>query len=405
MKKFFCILLVIVLSVTALYFYDIYSDGKLLRTFDNITQTEEITTTEVYSENKTDTVDENTLSLSWQVNAALTTTEQEVFDIIYDGLSTYKSSVFIYQNIDTQRIFDIVGLVLTQHPEIFWSKGDCTFSSARRLTFKYPYTDQQIQEKKALIEQKAKDIIEKIGTAGDDYEKSLAIFDYITTHTDYADTELENINEHMEITTVEGVLLDGRAICSGYAKAYQYLLSLCGIDAITVIGEAKTSKGTQRHAWTAQVVDGEIYFSDTTWGDGLESSGDDDFVIHTYFMMNSEEIEKTHTCDDEFKGIKSNTLKNNYFVRQGLYLDEYNYAQARDIMKREFENGKIGVELKFANSREFEKAEKSFFKNENLSFIMAYIDPLFKSLKPGAVSYVCDDVHNTMIIFFPFREK
>lgn len=399
MKKFLKIAFVIILAVGMLYAYNIYSGGALVQTINNLKQTQ-ITTTNIY---KSSAIENNsTQTLSAQVHSELSADEQKVFDIIYDGLSAYKSSVNIYQEIESDRIFELVELVLAEHPEIFWSKGDCSFSTGGRLTFAYPYTKNETQEKNALIENRAKKIFKEINILGDDYEKSKAIFDYITLNTSYAAEEAENIDENLPISTIEGVFLDGEAVCSGYAKAYQYLLSMAGIDAVTISGDARTPTGNARHAWTAQVIDGEVYFSDATWGDGFENAGNSDFVSHTYFLMNSEEIEKTHSCQNMYSAIKS-TAQKDYFVREGLFFDAYDLSGIRTKVKESLDNKELGTEFKFADSQAYEEACAQLFDNENIYLVLKSSDPFSSSIDTSRINYSCDDTHNTITIFFNYK--
>lgn len=399
MKKFLKITFVIILAAGMLYAYNIYSNGTLVQTINNLKQTQ-ITTTNIYKNSATE--NNSTQTLSAQVQSELSADEQKAFDIIYDGLSSYKPSVNIYQEIESDRIFELVELVLSKHPEIFWSKGDCSFSTGGRLTFTYPYTKNETQEKNALIENRAKEIFKEINPQGDDYEKSKAIFDYITLNTSYADEEAENIDENLPISTIEGVFLDGEAVCSGYAKAYQYLLSMAGIDAVTISGNARTPTGNARHAWTAQVIDGEVYFSDATWGDGFENAGNSNFVSHTYFLMNSEEIEKTHSCQNMYSGIKS-TAHKDYFVREGLFFDAYDLSGIRTKVKESLDNKELGTEFKFTDSQVYEEACAQLFDNENIYLVLKSSDPFSSSIDTNRINYSCDDTHNTITIFFNYK--
>lgn len=397
MKKFFKFVFVIALAFCLLYAYNAHTNGELVQTIDKLTMVKETETTVPTTKSK------STVTLADTLNSALTDDEQKAFDIIYNGLSTHKSSVNIYQNIETDRIFELVELVLSQHPEIFWTKGDCTFSNSGRLTFKYAYSYEQAQEKALLIEKKADDILKTMDSKSSDYEKSLALFDYITMHTTYAYDEAADINNHCEVSTIEGVFLNGKAVCSGYSKAYQYLLTLCGMDAVTISGYANTPNGSENHAWTAQVIDNEIYFSDATWGDGFEKNKDSNSVSHIFFLMNSEELEKTHSCNDNFSAIKS-TGENNYFVRQGLYFETYSQPDIRNRIKNAFEADENDIQLQFANPEEYKTAKENLFDNQGIYFILKTIDPLSKKIKTDTIKYSNDDEHNTITIFFSEKE-
>jgi len=76
--------------------------------------------------------------------------------------------------------------------------------------------------------------------------------------------------------SVVGALLNGQAVCEGYAKALQLLCHESGIPCITISGKAwntlpATGDG-EDHMWTAVQLDGTWHFCDPTWNDPVISS-------------------------------------------------------------------------------------------------------------------------------------
>lgn len=403
MKKSSLILLGIVLIAVAVIGFNLYSGGAIVQTIENLVPTQkEILTTQLQNQSM-ETNGRKTFGE--QLFDSMTQDEKKAYDSIYDAMCKRKDTVNIYQNLETERIFELVQLVISQHPEIFWSKGDCTFASNRVLTLKYPYSLEEIEEKNYLIEKKAKEILDKINPSGSEYEKSLAVFDYLISNTSYAHDAIHDIDNHIEISTIEGVFLNSSAVCSGYSKAYQYLLSLAGMDAITITGTAQTPDGEGDHAWTAQVIDGEVYFTDPTWGDCYESAADNNFVSHIYFLMNSEEIEKTHKINSLHNFINSTADQNNYFVKESLYFEEYSQADIRNAIKNSLENNENGIELKFADNEVYEKARYALFDNEAIYFILMSIDWFSGALDGEKISYSCNDTHRVITIFYEFKEE
>lgn len=397
MKKYFSIIFVIVFIAVAAFGYNFFTGGKMEQRLEGL-ESKEITATRLQTSKKQ--ISQNAKTIGSSLYDALTDDEKNVYDTVYDALADYEDSVFVYENIESDRIFEIVRLVISEHPEIFWSKGDCTYSNSGKLIFNYPYTHREAQEKNTLIEKKTREIIENINLSGDEYERSLAIFDYIVKNTSYDNSATNKPDEFFEASTIEGVFLNGKAVCSGYSRAYQYLLSLAGIDSITITGEAKTPNGYSSHAWTAQEADGEIYFTDVTWGDSYEKSIDTDFVSHVYFMMTSNEIEKTHKCDEIYSVVKSTSDINNYFVRQSFYFEKYNQSALRDKIKNSIERDEAGIEIKFANIEEYQTAQKSLFDNQNIYYILKTIDIFSKKINTRNIIYNVDDTHNIITIFY-----
>ncbi|MBQ2876737.1 MAG: hypothetical protein IJE25_06990 [Clostridia bacterium] len=125
--------------------------------------------------------------------------------------------------------------------------------------------------KAELFYERAKMILRDIITDGmSDYEKALAIYEYLIEAVSYdydayynagtGDEEKRNTCYYLE-----GVFEVGRAVCDGKSKAY---VLLCGIEGIECVRDFGSSvDGGAGHAWNYVKIDGEWYMVDTTEGD------------------------------------------------------------------------------------------------------------------------------------------
>jgi len=147
-----------------------------------------------------------------------------------------------------------------------------------------------------------------------DYEKELAIHDYIIDHCSYG-----HASDGSEYTAY-GALVNGQAVCSGYAAAMELLMSCCGVENTFVIGNA-TSQSTnesENHAWNQVYIDGEWYNVDATWDDPV---GGYEVVSHRYFNISDELLEETHTWEQsDYHECDSMTA--NYYMRNGAYFSD-----------------------------------------------------------------------------------
>ena len=400
MKKIFAFVLAIIFVVSVIYEYKNIVYGGADRNLETTTSYETTTAQRQNSNDKDNKNTDLTKSLEIQLYENLTENEKEAYNTILEAMRNHKSSTTVSPNIDNDRIFDIVHLICYCHPELFWVKNNGTYYSDGKFVIDYLYSKKEAKEIQPLIEQRAREIIEKIGPSDDEYTLSLAIYDYIVKSTIYNDAAAENHDEYPRVSTIEGVILDGTAVCGGYSKAYQYLLSLVGIDAITITGYAYTPTEPGYHAWVAQKVNGEIYLSDPTWGDGYEESGHSDFVNHAYFLMSSAEIEKTHQCDELYKNIRSTYERDNYFVKQNTYFEKYDQASISNALKTCIENNESAVQLKFANEQECQKAKEDLIDNLNIHSIFKTVDPSHEKIDASKATYNIDDTHNIITVFY-----
>lgn len=112
-------------------------------------------------------------------------------------------------------------------------------------------------------------ILEEIVTPDmTDYEKELAVNDYLVFHAEYDPAELtagpigtpdpDNDNPY-------GLLVKGVGVCLGYATTFQLIMDALDIECLTVHGYAHSWE--EDHAWNLVRLDGDWYAVDVTWDD------------------------------------------------------------------------------------------------------------------------------------------
>ncbi len=65
-------------------------------------------------------------------------------------------------------------------------------------------------------------------------------------------------------------LLEGKGVCLGFASTFQLLLDMCGVECLTVVGAAYSSR--EDHAWNMVRLNGNWYCVDPTWDAGRADS-------------------------------------------------------------------------------------------------------------------------------------
>lgn len=120
-------------------------------------------------------------------------------------------------------------------------------------------------------------VVDEVVTAGmSDYDVVKSLHDYLVTHCDY-DYRVDVGNMPFISHQAQGALLEGTAVCSGYAKAYEALLDAADIPCVTITGYANGY-----HAWNLVELDGEWYHVDATWDDPTNRGGD--YISYDYFL-------------------------------------------------------------------------------------------------------------------------
>lgn len=123
-----------------------------------------------------------------------------------------------------------------------------------------------------------------------DFQKVKAVHDYL----------IKNVRYDEDAFSVWSAILEGRAVCEGYAAAFELFMEELGIKTMKITG---VTKGWL-HEWNLVNLDGEWYHVDVTWDDpGTEDSGD--HLYYYYFLisdkqMKSQNQDPKRTWDTEY---------------------------------------------------------------------------------------------------------
>ena len=146
----------------------------------------------------------------------------------------------------------------------------------------------------AILEQCRAVLGELITEDMTDFQKELAVHDWIVEHGSY-DQTVHNNPGHSGRTGYRdpyGILVGGYGNCLGYSTTFQLLMDLCDVECITVVGAAFDSM--EDHAWNMVRLDGEWYCVDVTWDDPTMGNGNTNSVVrHRYFNVTSQHMRDT----------------------------------------------------------------------------------------------------------------
>ena len=181
------------------------------------------------------------------------------------------------------------------------------------------------------------------GPQADAFETELLLHDRLAAQCTYetrAADEEDPAQTYPSAFTAYGALVEGRAVCEGYARAMQLLLHRAGMECTLVTG---TDENRVSHMWNLVTVDGKNYHLDPTWNDS------DDRLSHAYFNLTTEEILKTHTIDADNIGVDTCTATDaNYYRRKGLYLETARRDDIAAVIAREIQKGSEVIDLRFS---------------------------------------------------------
>lgn len=167
----------------------------------------------------------------------------------------------------------VAGMFLSDHPLAYWADFSVLPGErGRLLRLSMSIAAEEAERRKRLVDERAREILAPV-EGGSDFERALAVHDAVAT------TGYDKDASGRDSANVYGALVEGAATCDGYARAFQYLAEMAGLEAVYIRGRSSTGAP---HAWNAVRLDGGWHFVDATWNRPLR---DYDDVYHDYFLM------------------------------------------------------------------------------------------------------------------------
>ncbi len=168
------------------------------------------------------------------------------------------------------------------------------------LTINKQYSESEI----VLINNKLDEIINELQINSlSTYDKIKTMHDYIINNTKY-DTSI-NAENQMTVDTnankATGLLLEKKAICSGYSDTIAIFLSKYGIDNYKISSPA--------HIWNLVKTDEGWKHLDATWDDPISTDGRD-ILLHDFFLIDTNELyEKEKNLEEQEHNYNKNIYK------------------------------------------------------------------------------------------------
>lgn len=192
--------------------------------------------------------------------------------------------------------------------------------SPKTKVLEISYNSEKQAKQKEYLDKISKVIPTIIKDGMTDLEKSKAINDYIAKEATYDYEAFDAIDKYNNIgykygwgaketkeaseklfkdfgyaMDPEGVLLGGKAVCSGYSEAYYLMANAAGLKAKVVTGDANGGP----HAWNLVQIDGKWLVVDVTWNDSEKEP-------NKYLNISQDDpnYKSDHIIDEKYNSFK-----------------------------------------------------------------------------------------------------
>lgn len=199
---------------------------------------------------------------------------------------------------------DAIKQTMRANPDIFWFSYEWNYSKTDSIlhldyTFDSEHSEKITSQINDVIEQDFKIAFVRSLSAA---KQIMYVYKWIALYCNYNVHSAHN-------QTIYSVFIHRNSVCTGIAKAAQYLLGLLGIDSKPVFGRMNNSPESSRHCWLVVKLEGEWYHLDPTFAipetaDILSASGVQtiegaDYLFYNYFCVDTATIKQSRTIEDE----------------------------------------------------------------------------------------------------------
>ena len=231
------------------------------------------------------------------------------------------------------------------------------------INFTYKYAPREINTMLRETQKAAEAVMDGITDDMDDYEKLKYFHDYLVVNCvsdasgRYSDT-------------VYGALVDGKALCEGYSKAFSYLCNLAGIENMIITGNTNTA-----HMWNMVKTGGNWYHVDVTWDhpDKMITDKYPGTVLYQYFLVSDAEIKRTREINTALcTPPRATGSVMSYFYHEGMYSDSYEGALniIENGCRDAAENNRQSFSIKLASSALYDEVVERLSNGTDISDTM-----------------------------------
>ena len=215
------------------------------------------------------------------------------YDRIVEGVGMTTETITVYNGTDPlskEALSTVIDAYTRDHTEQFWFGTtyyySFTSSTVTTVTPTYTMTGPALAAAKNLFTEKAEELLALVDPSMSDLEKEITLHRALAERVTYA----EEKNAHSSY----GAIVDGLAVCEGYAEALQYLLRCVGIQSFIALGSSvnPSTLAEEPHAWNYVKIDGKFYNVDLTWNDQGSN------LYHAYFNVTDERMKEDHNFSD-----------------------------------------------------------------------------------------------------------
>ena len=242
-----------------------------------------------------------------------------------------------------KQVYETLFAYKNDHPEVFWLKNSYQYyyeNGNTHIYLAFSMNGDILADAKTRLNTVVEKIVNSAPKNASEFERELYINDYLSDNCEYDYDALENQEIVANKNDAYGALVDKKAVCEGYARAFQLLCSKLDLECVSIVGTTDNIA----HQWNCVKIGGSWYHIDATWND---TKNDEKHSEYDYFNLNDEQMNKTHKANRLFSELTDKESEKydymlNIFVPE-CKSNEYNYYRQTCVTVSDIEYGDKAV--------------------------------------------------------------
>ena len=229
---------------------------------------------------------------------------QSLATIIEESIRSHNSELQLFPRITENEVYHAIRQVMRDNPDIFWFSHQRHYSQAEAVVrFRYNIDKEHSEKIKRQIENVVQkdfklDFVRTLSVR----EQVMYVYKWIALYCNYNIHSAHN-------QTIYSVFVHRHSVCTGIAKAAQYLFKLLGIGSRLVFGKMNNSEKDSRHCWLIVNIEGLWFHLDPTFAlpetehllrqCGVKPLQGDDCLFYNFFCVDTATIKLSRTIEEE----------------------------------------------------------------------------------------------------------
>ena len=227
-----------------------------------------------------------------------------LYQQIEEAIRHYEANMTVPDGTTQDEVYQSIRQIMRENPDIFWFSHQWRYTEDdHTIRFRYTISKEKSIKAKAQID----NVVEHDFLINDisqltQAEKVMVVYKWVAMYCKYNIYSAYN-------QTIYSVFVWRNSVCTGYAKAAQYLFNLLGIESRLVFGTLHNAEKGSRHCWLVVKVDGVWYHIDPTFAvpeihdllikAGVEPAFGSDGLIYNYFCCDTDTVRQSRIIEEE----------------------------------------------------------------------------------------------------------